>query len=174
MGFYEKLVIGGMQHLLRYCLIATSISKSSSLLARPACQLQASKFSSLATKSAQLTTKHSAILQQSLSSTATSTKMTVAVVVEAEIKEDRMDEFLKMVENNAVNSRKEEGNIRFDVLKVKDTTNKFMFYEVYKDKDAVAFHKTQDHYKAWADFKASGGTITSVSKVSDGLFLPEN
>jgi len=98
--------------------------------------------------------------------------MTVGVVVEAEIKEERMEEFLKMIETNAVNSRKEEGNLRFDVLKVKDSENKFIFYEVYKDKDAVGFHKTQDHYKAWAAFKESGGTVTSVSKVCDGTFLP--
>lgn len=36
-----------------------------------------------------------------------------AVIVEAEIKPDRMDEFLKMIENNAVNSRKEPGCLRF-------------------------------------------------------------
>jgi hypothetical protein len=36
-----------------------------------------------------------------------------SVVVEAEIKEDRMDEFLKMIENNAIKSRQEPGCIRF-------------------------------------------------------------
>lgn len=97
--------------------------------------------------------------------------MTVAVVVEAEIQEDRMDEFLKMIENNAVNSRLEEGCVRFDVLKVKDSDTKYMFYEVYADKEAVAFHKTQDHYKSWGAFKESGGTVSSVSKVSEGVFM---
>merc|ERR1712183_352807 len=95
----------------------------------------------------------------------------IAVVVEAEIKEDRLDEFLSMIETNAVSSRKEPGNIRFDVLKVKDSKTKFMFYEVYKDAEAITFHKTQDHYKSWATFKESGGTVSSVSKVSEGLFM---
>ena len=36
-----------------------------------------------------------------------------AVVVQAEIKPDRMDEFLKMIKNNAEESRKEPGCIRF-------------------------------------------------------------
>ena len=36
-----------------------------------------------------------------------------SVLVEAEIQPDRMDEFMKMIENNAENSRKEAGCIRF-------------------------------------------------------------
>ena len=36
-----------------------------------------------------------------------------AVIVEAEIQPERMDEFLKMIENNAINSRKEPGCLRF-------------------------------------------------------------
>ena len=37
----------------------------------------------------------------------------ICIVVEAEIKEDRMDEFLDMIEKNAVGSRAEPGCIRF-------------------------------------------------------------
>jgi hypothetical protein len=36
-----------------------------------------------------------------------------SVVVQAEIKSDRMDEFLKMIETNAMESRKEPGCMRF-------------------------------------------------------------
>jgi quinol monooxygenase YgiN len=36
-----------------------------------------------------------------------------AIIVEAEIKPDRMDEFMTMIKNNAENSRKEPGCIRF-------------------------------------------------------------
>ena len=36
-----------------------------------------------------------------------------SVIVEAEIKEDRMEEFMKMIENNALKSRQEPGCIRF-------------------------------------------------------------
>ena len=39
--------------------------------------------------------------------------MPICIVVEAEIKEDRMDEFLSMIEANAIGSRKEPGCIRF-------------------------------------------------------------
>lgn len=43
--------------------------------------------------------------------------MPICIVVEAEIKEDRMDEFLDMIEKNAIGSRAEPGCIRFGTLK---------------------------------------------------------
>jgi hypothetical protein len=52
----------------------------------------------------------------SLSSTSLSA-MPICIVVEAEIKEDRMDEFLDMIEKNAIGSRAEPGCIRFGTLK---------------------------------------------------------
>ena len=39
--------------------------------------------------------------------------MPICIVVEAEIKEDRMEEFLDLIEKNAVASRQEPGCIRF-------------------------------------------------------------
>ena len=47
------------------------------------------------------------------SSTSLNMSKPFAVIVEAEIQPERMDEFLKMIENNAVNSRKEPGCLRF-------------------------------------------------------------
>jgi hypothetical protein len=39
--------------------------------------------------------------------------MPICILVEAEIKEDRMEEFLGMIEKNAIGSRAEPGCIRF-------------------------------------------------------------
>lgn len=94
-----------------------------------------------------------------------------SVIVEAEIKPDRMDEFMTMIQKNAEASRKEPGCIRFDVLRAQDNENKFWFYEVYENPAAVDFHKTQSHYQAWADFKESGGTVSSTSHKADGEFV---
>ena len=82
-----------------------------------------------------------------------------------------MDDFLTMIEANAVGSRAEPGCIRFDVLQSADQSNKFFFYEVYEDADAIAHHKEQPRYAAWGAFKESGGTISSVSKKADGKFM---
>eukprot|EP00956_Cyclotella_meneghiniana_P004930 scaffold6090_cov79-Cyclotella_meneghiniana.AAC.3 len=99
--------------------------------------------------------------------------MPICIVVEAEIKEDRMEDFLDMIEKNAKGSRAEPGCIRFDVLQSEDAPNKFFFYEVYQDADAIAYHKTQPHYLAWGEFKESGGTLSSVSKKASGKFMTD-
>ena len=58
-----------------------------------------------------------------------------------------------------------------DVLQAEDASNKFFFYEIYENSDAIAHHKEQAHYLAWGAFKESGGTISSVSKKASGTFL---
>ena len=48
--------------------------------------------------------------------------------------------------------------LRFDLLKDEKDPTKFYFYEVYKNnKEAIDYHKSMEHYKAWASFKDSGG-----------------
>ena len=36
--------------------------------------------------------------------------------------------------------------------------------QVYKDAEAAAFHKTTEHYKAWADFKAANMETVGASQ----------
>jgi len=85
----------------------------------------------------------------------------IAIVVDAEIEPDRVEEFLKVIEEDTLGSRKEPGCLRFDVLRASET--RFFFYEAYKSADDVVFHKEQPHFKLWSDFKASGGVKSSVS-----------
>jgi (4S)-4-hydroxy-5-phosphonooxypentane-2,3-dione isomerase len=93
-----------------------------------------------------------------------------AVIVKAEIQPDRMAEFLKLIETNAIETRKEPGCIRFDVVRCQEAPNQFFFYELYKNVEAIDYHKQQAHYDSWANFKSSGGTIDSVSYKADGEF----
>ena len=65
-----------------------------------------------------------------------------------------MEEYLKVINENVLSSRKEPGCLRFDLLK--ESENKYVFYEGYVDENAVTFHKEQAHYLAWDAFKASG------------------
>ena len=103
--------------------------------------------------------------------TLSATNSPFGVIVQAEIEPDRMAEFLSLIENNAKQSRKEKGCLRFDVLRCQESPNQFFFYEVYNNEDAVTEHKTTDHYKSWATFKESGGVISSTSYKVDGEFM---
>ena len=93
-----------------------------------------------------------------------SNKDCITIFVTVKISADRIDAFLAAMKIDVEGSRKEEGCIRFDLIKGEEE-GVYHFYEVYKDSAAVAFHKEQAHYKAWADFKAAGGVESQVSAV---------
>mmetsp|Transcript_117976 Transcript_117976/g.345551 ORF Transcript_117976/g.345551 Transcript_117976/m.345551 type:complete len:105 (+) Transcript_117976:71-385(+) len=78
----------------------------------------------------------------------------VVMFVQLEVDPKQLDKFMEVAEEDAKGSRAEEGCLRFDVLKEQGAENKFVFYEVYKDDDAISAHKTTKHYKMWAEFKA--------------------
>ena len=85
-------------------------------------------------------------------------KKPFAVIVAVKIKPERTEEFLKVMHADAQGSRGEPDCLRFDLLKDEKDPNKFYFYEVYANgKEAMDYHKSMDHYKAWTAFKESGG-----------------
>ena len=78
----------------------------------------------------------------------------------------------QVMETDCLESRKEEGCTRFDVLRDKANPTIFYFYEAYKNVDAAALHKTLPHYKLWADFKAANPSIGPTQTVikAESLF----
>ena len=75
----------------------------------------------------------------------------LATVVLISVKPDCIEEFIKITKYNQENSRKEEGNIRFDFLSVNDDPSKFILYEVYKDSESAGLHKETEHYLRWRE-----------------------
>jgi (4S)-4-hydroxy-5-phosphonooxypentane-2,3-dione isomerase len=71
------------------------------------------------------------------------------IVVRLDVKPERVDDFLKLVSFNASESRKEPGNLRFDVIRSVDNPNLFRLYEVYQDDAAVRAHQATPHYAKW-------------------------
>ena len=78
----------------------------------------------------------------------------------------------QVMETDCLESRKEEGCTRFDLLRDKANPAVFYFYETYVSADAAALHKTLPHYKLWADFKAANPSIGPTQSVikADSLF----
>lgn len=100
-----------------------------------------------------------------------------AVLVTVEIKDDRIQDFLKAMEDDVQKSRDkalDPGCARFDLLRDRDNMNKFVFYEAYADDDAAAHHKTTSHYKSWADFKATGGVVSQTVTKVETASIPGN
>ena len=71
------------------------------------------------------------------------------IMVRLEVKPERLDDFLKLVTFNASESRKEPGNLRFDVVRSVDSPTRFGLYEVYTDDAAVRAHQATAHYARW-------------------------
>ena len=71
--------------------------------------------------------------------------------VEVSVVKGYEGDFLKATEENYRNTRKEEGNLRFDVLQQQDDPARFFLYEVYTSEEAVKSHKETAHYLKWRE-----------------------
>jgi len=67
------------------------------------------------------------------------------------VKPGSEDDFIKASEVNHLESVKEAGNIRFDLIRQADDPASFMFYEAYESEEAVLAHKNTPHYLKWRD-----------------------
>jgi len=74
-----------------------------------------------------------------------------AIIVKINVKEDCIEKFKEITFYNSENARKEPGNLRFDVLRDSENPNVFFLYEVYKSDEAIAYHRTTEHYNKWVD-----------------------
>ncbi len=69
--------------------------------------------------------------------------------VHIKVKPDKVDEFKLVTTENAENSLKEPGILRFDFLQREDDPFSFMLNEVYNNEEAVLAHKDTAHYAKW-------------------------
>ena len=77
--------------------------------------------------------------------------MLLIVQVSVYVKPDRIEPFRAATIENARNSVKEAGVVRFDVLQQGDDPTRFLLVEVYRSPDAAAAHKETPHYQRWRD-----------------------
>lgn len=73
------------------------------------------------------------------------------VSVTVYVKPEHVRPFIEAVLDNARNTRREPGNVRFDVSQAEDDPNRFLLYEVYQTKDDFAAHQRTAHYLRWKD-----------------------
>lgn len=71
--------------------------------------------------------------------------------IHVEVNPLHREEFISATLENAKNTLKEPGNLRFDIIQNMDDPNKFMIYEVYRDVEGMVDHKKTTHYLRWRD-----------------------
>ncbi len=67
------------------------------------------------------------------------------------VKADSVDAFASATLENARNSIREPGVIRFDVVQQEDDPTRFLLIEIYRTPQDPARHKETTHYATWRD-----------------------
>jgi (4S)-4-hydroxy-5-phosphonooxypentane-2,3-dione isomerase len=74
----------------------------------------------------------------------------VILHVTVQVKPEHAAEFLEVVRYDAEHSEQDEpGCLRFDVIQDREDSNRFYFYEVYRDEAALEAHRKMPHYAVW-------------------------
>ena len=71
------------------------------------------------------------------------------VSVTVHVKPESVEQFIEATLDNARNTRKEAGNVRFDVLQAEEEPSRFLLYEAYRSKDDFTAHQQTAHYLRW-------------------------
>ena len=95
------------------------------------------------------------------------------VHVHARVKPEFIDAFRRATEENAIESVKEPGIARFDVIQQSDDPSRFILVEVYRTPQAPAAHKETAHYAMWRDRVAGMMAEPRSSIKYDNVFPPE-
>lgn len=68
-------------------------------------------------------------------------------MVSINVREGHIAEFLEAFRINYEGTRKEPGNLRFDVLRDPKDETSFLIYEVFNSEAALEEHRKTEHYK---------------------------
>jgi autoinducer 2-degrading protein len=69
--------------------------------------------------------------------------------VEVRVKNEHLNKFIEVTKLNCRNTRKESGNLRFEIHQCIDDPTVFFFFEAYKNQAAINLHKATSYYKEW-------------------------
>ncbi len=75
----------------------------------------------------------------------------IVTIVYVEVKPEYIDAFVRATTANHLQSVKERGNMRFDVLQMGGNPTRFALYEAYEDEESAAAHKLTPHYLDWRE-----------------------
>lgn len=71
------------------------------------------------------------------------------IVARVEVLEGKEKKFIEEAKKLIEGTRAEEGNISYHLYRNPENPCMFIFYEEYRDKDAMAIHAASDHFKTF-------------------------
>jgi len=73
----------------------------------------------------------------------------IVTFVHVWVKPEKVQDFIEACIANHIESVKEPGNLRFDILQDASDPTKFTLYEAYESEEASKAHKDTPHYNTW-------------------------
>jgi autoinducer 2-degrading protein len=95
------------------------------------------------------------------------------VSVTVQVKPEHVAAFLEASLENARQTRREPGNVRFDVSRAEEDVGRFLLYEVYRTKNDFASHQQTAHYLKWREAVAPWMAQPRQGVRHHSLFPPE-
>lgn len=86
------------------------------------------------------------------------------------VKPESIQQFIEATLENARNTRKEPGNLRFDFSQSEEEPCRFLLYEVYRRKEDFAAHQQTPHYARWKQTVAAWMAQPRQGVKHDSLF----
>jgi autoinducer 2-degrading protein len=75
----------------------------------------------------------------------------IVTIVHVEVSPEKIEDFIRATTANHLESVKEPGNLRFDVLRNDADPSRFVLYEAYENEEKAAAHKKTAHYLQWRE-----------------------
>ncbi|MBI3153101.1 MAG: antibiotic biosynthesis monooxygenase [Chloroflexi bacterium] len=69
--------------------------------------------------------------------------------VTAHVLPNKVETFLHIIMEYALATRKESGNVRYDILQSEDDPSCFVIYEAYRTKEDFMIHRETPHSARW-------------------------
>ena len=95
----------------------------------------------------------------------------IVTIVHIKVLPDYIDLFIQASIENHLESVKEPGNLRFDLLRRDDNPSRFVLYEAYESESAAAAHKETAHYLYQLSWSRSiqRSILESISSISSAM-----
>jgi autoinducer 2-degrading protein len=93
------------------------------------------------------------------------------IAITINVKPEHVEAFKHATLENARNTRKEPGNVRFDVLQSDEDPTRFMLYEAYHSKDGITAHQQTAHYAKWKETVTDWMTQPRQRATHNSLFF---
>ncbi|MCK4880716.1 MAG: antibiotic biosynthesis monooxygenase, partial [Bacteroidales bacterium] len=75
----------------------------------------------------------------------------IVTIVHVEVNPENIESFIRATTENHFESVKEQGNLRFDLLRNDANPARFVLYEAYENETSAAAHKETAHYLKWRE-----------------------